>query len=374
MVGAQGGQVIQPRSFLNKIETYKPGKPIEEVARELKLKGEIIKLASNENPLGTSPLALIALRNALKESSLYPDDSCFYLKKKLAERLGVESENLVIGNGSVEILPMITLAYLGPEQSAVGSEGAFIWFKIAVGIAGGELLEVPMKNYTHDLRAMLGAVKDTTQLIYIANANNPTGTMVGRDEVEDFFQMVPDNILTVMDEAYYEYIDDPRFPDSLKWLKQRKNIIILRTFSKIYGLAGNRLGYGIAHKDVISSLSKLRISFNANRLSQVAGIAALDDHSHIKKGKAVNEAGKEYLYDAYEKLGLFYIPTSGNFIFVDFARDSRIVFDALLRKGIITRTIKEYGFPNALRITIGTEEQNHKLIRALKHVLSIPIR
>lgn len=361
--------MIQPRDFLKKIETYKPGKPVEEVARELKLKGEIIKLASNENPLGTSPLALKALRNALKESFYYPDDNCFYLKKKLAERFGVEPENLIIGNGSVEILPMITQAYLGPGQSAVGSRGAFIWFKIAVAIADGELLEVPLTYFTHNLRAMLGAVQETTRLIYIANPNNPTGTMVSRDEVEDFFRRVPDHILTIMDEAYFEYIDDPRYPYSLKLFKERKNIIILRTFSKIYGLAGNRLGYGIAPKDVICSLSKVRISFNANRLSQIAGIAALDDYAHVKKGKAVNEAGKEYLYDAYKKLGLFHIPTFGNFIFVDFARDSRIVFEALQRKGIITRTIKEYGFPHALRITIGTEEQNRKLVRALKQVL-----
>jgi len=361
--------VIESRGYLGKISPYKPGKSIEEVARELKLKGEIIKLASNENPLGASPLALQALRKALKESYLYPDDNCFYLRKKIAEKLTVEPENIFVGNGSVELLPLSTLAYLGPEHNAIGSEGAFIWFKIAANIAAGELIETPMKNFTHDLQAMLKAIKKNTRLIYIANPNNPTGTIVTKKEVEDFFQKVPDDILVIMDEAYYEYIDNPNYPDSFKYLKEGKNILILRTFSKIYGLAGVRLGYGIAQKEIIASLAKLRISFNVNRLSQIAGMAALDDHEHMKKSKAVNDAGKEYLYEAYKKLGLFYLPTYGNFIFVDFARDSQIIFEALQKKGIITRTIKEYGFPNALRITIGTEEQNRKLIRALEEIL-----
>lgn len=361
--------MIQSRDFLKAISPYKPGRPIEEVARELKLKGEIIKLASNENPLGTSPLALQALRKALKQSYLYPDDNCYYFRKKLAERWSVEPGNIFVGNGSVEILPLATLAYLDPEHSAVGSEGAFIWFKIAARIAAAELIEVPLRNHAHDLQAMLKAVKPNTRMIYIANPNNPTGTIVDRAEVEDFFRRVPDDILVIMDEAYIEYITDPRFPDSFKYLRDGKNILILRTFSKIYGLAGARLGYGIAPKEIIASLAKLRVSFNVNRLSQVAGLAALDDDKHVLRGRAVNDAGKDYLYEAYRKMGLFYLPTFANFIFVDFARDSRIVFEALQKKGIITRTIQEYGFPQALRITIGTEDQNRKLIRALKSVL-----
>jgi histidinol-phosphate aminotransferase len=361
--------VIQSRDFLKKINPYKPGKPIEEVARKLNLQGEIIKLASNENPLGPSPLALQALSKTLGESYLYPDDSCFYFRKKLAERLRVEPENVFVGNGSVEILPLLTLAYLGPGHSAIGSESAFIWFKIAVHISAGELIEVPMKNHTHDLRAMLGAVRQDTRLLYIANPNNPTGTIVTRAEVEDFFRKVPDDVLVIMDEAYFEYIDDPVYPDSFKYLRERKNILILRTFSKIYGLAGVRLGYGVASQEIIASLARLHVSFNVNRLSQMAGIAALDDHEHVRKGKAVNDAGKEYLYAAYKKLDLFYLPTHANFIFVNFPKDSQIIFEALQRKGIITRTIKEYGFPNALRITIGTKEQNRKLIKALEEIL-----
>ncbi|MDH7512101.1 MAG: histidinol-phosphate transaminase [Clostridiales bacterium] len=361
--------MIQPRDFLKKISPYKPGKPVEQVARELRLKGEIIKLASNENPLGPSPLATRAIRRALKEANLYPDDNCYYFKEKLAGRLGLEPENLFVANGSVEILPLAALAYLDPEHSAIVSEGAFIWFKIAVRIADGELIEVPMKNHTHDLKRMLKAIKKNTRLVYIANPNNPTGTMVTKDAADEFFKKIPDDILVIMDEAYYDYIDDPEYPDSFTYLRQGKNIVILRTFSKIYGLAGVRLGYGISSKETIANLAKLRISFNVNRLSQVAGMAALDDADHIKKGKAVNDAGKKYLYDAYEKLGLFYLPTYANFIFVDFGRDSQVVFEALQKHGVITRTIKEYGFPHALRITIGTEEQNRKLINVLKKVL-----
>lgn len=361
--------MIEARDFVERIRPYKPGKPIEEVVRELKLKGEIVKLASNENPLGTSPLALRAMKKALKESFLYPDDNCFYLRKTLAKKFDVDQENIIVGNGSVEILPLITLAYLGPDHSAIVSKGSFIWYKIAVNIAAGELIEVPLKNYAHDLKEMLKAIKNNTKLIFIDNPINPTGTAVTRDELEEFLRQVQDNIIIIIDEAYSEYIDDPNYPHSFDYFSGGKNIIILRTFSKIYGLAGARLGYGIAKREVVSNLMKLRISFNVNRISQIAGIAALDDHEHVKMGCNLNKAGKEYLYDAYKKLGLFYIPSYGNFIFVDFNKDSRVVFEALQKKGIITRTIKEYGFPNALRITIGTEKQNRRLIKTLKKIL-----
>src|SRR3972149_1057504 len=283
--------MTEPRDFLKKISPYKPGRPIEEVARVFGLKGEIIKLASNENPMGPSPMAVQALKNALVESNLYPDDSCFHLKKKLAERMGVEPGNIFVGNGSVEILPLIPLAYLGPEHSAVASQSAFIWFKIAAQIAAGELVEVPMKDYRHDLKAMLKAITNNTRLVFIANPNNPTGTIVTRAEVEDFFKNVPEDVLVVMDEAYFEYIDDPDYPESLRYLREGRNILILRTFSKVYGLAGVRLGYGMAPPEVIASLSKLRISFSVNLLSPVAGMAALDDHTHVEKSRATNAAG-----------------------------------------------------------------------------------
>ncbi len=361
--------MIKPKEFIEKIRPYKPGKPIEEVVRELNLKCKVIKLASNENPLGTSPLAIKAMRKALKETFLYPDDNCFYLKNVLSKKLSVSPEEIIVGNGSVEIIPLIALAYLGPEDSAIVGKGAFIWYKIAVNIAGAQLIETPMNNYRHDLKKMFKAIQKNTKLIFIDNPNNPTGTIVSKKELEEFLNQIPDNILVVMDEAYREYIDDPDYPNSIDIFKKKKNILILRTFSKIYGLAGIRLGYGLAQKEIITNLMKLRINFNVNRVSQAGGIAALDDDEFVKKSKLVNNAGKEFLYHSYKKLGLFYIPTHGNFIFVDFPKDSQIIYEALLKQGIITRTIKEYGFPNALRITIGTEKQNHRLINALKKIL-----
>ncbi|MEW6685526.1 MAG: histidinol-phosphate transaminase [Candidatus Edwardsbacteria bacterium] len=361
---------VKSREHIKEIKTYKPGKPIEEVIRELGLKGEVVKLASNENPLGISPLALKAIKRALKEFYLYPDDNCFYLRKALAQKFSVSEEEIIIGNGSVEILPLVTLAYLNPEENAVISQSAFIWYKIAVNIVGGKLIEVPMKDYTHDLETMAEAITPQTKLVFIANPNNPTGTIVTKEEVERFMNRIPENILVVMDEAYYEYIKDPSFPDSFKYLKEGKNILILRTYSKIYGMAGIRLGYGFTKKEIVSNLMKVRISFNANRISQVAGIAALEDIEHIQKSIVLNEEGKHFLCEAYKKLGLFFLPTFGNFIFVDFNQDSQKIFEGLQREGVITRTIKEYGFPDALRITIGTEEQNKKLIRAIEKILS----
>ncbi len=360
-----------PKSNLAAISTYKPGRPIEEVIRELKLRGEVIKLASNENPIGPSPMAVRAIRKTLHESQLYPDDNCYYLKQKLARRHQVSEEELVIGNGSVEILPWITIAYLNPDDNAVVSRGAFIWFKIAIGQSGGQMIEVPMRNDTHDLEAMGRVINENTKIVFIANPNNPTGTIVTKDEVEQFMGRIPPHVLVVMDEAYYEYIKAEDYPDSFKYFRAGRNIIILRTFSKIYGLAGVRLGYAITRKEIAQNLMKLRISFNVNRLSQAAGLAALDDVRHVKRSIEVNEAGKKFLYQALDKLGVRFLPSYANFIFVDFNRDSQDIFVGLERRGVIARTIKEYGFPTALRITIGTEVQNRKLIRAIKAVLSV---
>lgn len=360
---------LTPKANLSGIQTYKPGRPIEEVVRELGLRGEVIKLASNENPIGPSPRAVRAMRQALAETQLYPDDNCYYLKRKLAQHHAVALEELVIGNGTVEILPWITLAYVNPDDNVVVSKGAFIWFKIAVGQSGGTLVETPMRDGTHDLDAMATAIDGKTRVVFVANPNNPTGTIVTRDEVERFMARVPPHVLVVMDEAYYEYLRSAEYPDSFKYFRAGRNIVILRTFSKIHGLAGIRLGYAITQQPIAQNLMKMRISFNVNRLAQVAGIAALDDSRHVNRSVAVNEVGKIYLYDAFDKLGLSFLPTYTNFIFVDFKRDSHKIFTGLQRRGVIARTIKEYGFPTALRITIGTEKQNQKLVRAIKAVL-----
>lgn len=351
------------------IKPYKPGKPIEEVIRELRLRGEVIKLASNENPLGPSPKALTAMRRAIDEMHLYPDDNCFYLKHRLAERFGVSPDEIILGAGSVEIILMAALAYLGPSQSAVMSDGAFIMYRIATQIAGGQIIATPMRNYAHDLEAMAAAIRSDTRLVYIANPNNPTGTIVRNREFARFMARVPDSILVVLDEAYREYIDDPEYPDAFEYLRKGRSIMILRTFSKIYGLAGLRIGYGFAPRAIMSDVAKMRLPFNISRIGQVAALAALDDERHVRRSAEENRAGKEYLYSAFQKLGLQFVPSYGNFILVEFGRDALPVFEQLQRRGVIVRPVREYGFPNALRISIGTERQNRRLIRTLRAVL-----
>lgn len=359
--------VVKPN--LAGIKPYKPGKPIEEVVRELKLRGEVIKLASNENPLGPSPRAVTAMRQALKGMQLYPDDNCFYLKHRLAEKFGCHDDQIILGNGSVEIILFAALAYLSPAEAAVMSDGAFCMYRIATQVVGGQIISVPMRNYTHDLEAMAAAITPDTRLVYIANPNNPTGTMVRKPELDRFMSRVPDTVLVIVDEAYGEYISDPDYPDSFEYLRQGRNIMIVRTFSKIFGLAGLRIGYGFTLPEILADVSKMRLPFNVSRIGQIGALAALDDVAHIRRSKRVNDAGKALLYDEFRKLGLDYIPSSANFVMVDFARDAMPVFESLQRKGVIARPIREYGFPNALRISIGTELQNRKLLRALKTIL-----
>jgi histidinol-phosphate aminotransferase len=358
------------RSSLAGIKPYKPGKPIEEVVRELKLRGEVIKLASNENPIGPSPKAVAAMRRALGAMQLYPDDNCFYLKQRLAAKFGVSDDSILMGNGSVEIILFAALAYLSPAEAAVMSDGAFIMYRIATQIVGGQIVATPMKEHTHDLDAMAAAIAPNTRLVYIANPNNPTGTIVKRDEFARFMSRIPESVLVVVDEAYREYITDPEYPDSFEHLRAGRSIMILRTFSKIYGLAGLRVGYAFSRPDLLQAVAKMRLPFNVSRIGQLAALAALADDAHVKRSVRANDDGKAYLYDAFRKLGLDYIPSYANFIMVDFGRDALETFDRLQRKGVIARPIREYGFPNALRVTIGTEPQNRKLVRALRSVLA----
>lgn len=351
------------------IKPYKPGKPIEEVVRELKLRGEVIKLASNENPLGPSPRAVAAMRLALKGMQLYPDDSCFYLKQRLARKFGCSGDQIIMGNGSVEVILFAAMAYLSPAESAVMSDGAFCMYRIATQVVGGQVISVPMKNYTHDLEAMAAAITPSTRLVFIANPNNPTGTVLRKPEFDRFMSRVPDTALVIVDEAYREYISDPDYPDSFEYLRQGRNIVILRTFSKIFGLAGLRIGYGFSRPELLAEIAKMRLPFNVSRIGQIGALAALDDDAHIRRSRRANDEGKALLYDEFRKLGLNYIPSSANFVMVDFGRDAQSVFESLQRKGVIARSIREYGFPNALRISIGTEPQNRKFVRALKAIL-----
>lgn len=359
-----------PRPNLANVKPYTPGKPIEELIRELKLRGEVIKLASNENPLGTSPKALTALKKFNTESYLYPDDSCFYLRQAIAKKFKVDMEWVMAAAGSVELIYLACLAYLRPEDELMMSEHSFIIAKIGASVMDSKVREIPLKDdYSHDLKRILSSITPATKVIYLDNPINPLGTIVKKRELDEFIEQVPENILVVVDEAYYEYIIAKDYPDSFKYLKHDKNVMILRTFSKIYGLAGLRLGYGFAKPEIIGNLQKVRYPFNVNRLIQFAGIAALKDVRHTQRSRKVNEAGKKYLYEELKKLKLFFLPTYANFVFVSFVEDSHIIYEKLLRLGVIARPVKQYGFPNALRITIGTPAQNKKLIAALKQVV-----
>jgi len=361
--------IPQARKNIQEISPYIPGKPIEEVRRELKLRGEIVKLASNENPLGPSPLAVAALRKGIKDAHLYPDDNCYYLSKTLAAHLGVAEDQLIFGNGSVDIIDFITKSFVAPGDHVVLAAGAFIMYAIAAKMADARVTAVPLKDYAHDLDAMAAAVTPQTKVVFIANPNNPTGTMVDAAQVKSFLRKLPTSCVVVFDEAYSEYIARPDFPDSLALLRDHPNIIILHTFSKIYGLAGLRVGYGIGHPELIATIRKVRLPFNVGLLSQLACQAAIGDRRHVARSKAMNSAGKKYLYRQFAAMGMTYVPSEGNFILIDPKVDSMPVFNALQKRGVIVRPVKNYGFPTQLRVTVGTPAQNKKLIAGLRRVL-----
>ena len=359
----------QARPNIQGISPYIPGKPIEEVRRELGIRGQIIKLASNENPLGPSPLAVKALRKSLKQINLYPDDGCFALGQKLAAKLGVNEDQLIFGNGSVDVIEFITKTFVAHGDHVVIAEGAFIMYKIAAKMADASPSLIPLKNYVHDLEAMAAALTPQTKVVYIANPNNPTGTMLTEAQVKAFMQKVPESCVVVFDEAYSEYIDRPDFPDTIKLLKDWPNAIVLHTFSKIYGLAGVRVGYGVGSPELIAQIRKVRLPFNISLSGQAACLAALDDSKHLARSKKLNSEGKEFLYKQFQALGIAYVPSEGNFILIDPKVDSMPVFSALQQLGVIVRPVKNYGYQTELRVTIGTARQNRKLIRCLKQVL-----
>lgn len=356
--------------FLKTLPTYQPGRPIEEVARELNLPVDsIIKVASNENPFGPSPLAMAAMQKAIPSVNLYPDGNAFYLKQKLAAKLGVEPANLVLGNGSNEIIEFVGHALLGSATDIVVSQYCFAIYPIVAKMFGANVVTVPAKKYGHDLPAMLRAITSRTRIVFVANPNNPTGTLASREELIKFVNEVPDNVLLVMDEAYIEFLEDPVDLIPLIRLGTRKNLILLRTFSKIYGLAGLRIGYGIGNSELISALEKIRQPFNANLLAQTAALAALDDDDHVRKTRANNFAGLEFFAQALRELKLEYVPSSANFILVRVGNGAK-VFDAMQKLGVITRPMGGYQLPEWIRISIGTRQENERCLSALKKALS----
>ena len=356
---------LSKRSTLEKITPYTPGKPIEEVKRELGIE-KVTKMASNENPLGPSPRAMEALREHLPSINIYPDGNAYNLKQGLMEYLDVKDTNILVGNGADELITLAAKTYLNPGDEIIMAQPSFGQYQFAALVMDAEPKGVVTKDYRHDLPAMLDAVTDKTRMIFICNPNNPTGTIVTHQELEDFFSRLPEGILVVIDEAYYEFATDPSYPRTLEFLKNGHDILILRTFSKIYGLAGLRIGYGLSKEKIVNDINTVRQPFNANAAGQIAAAAALQDKEYVEKVRRVNEEGKKYLEEELEKMGLFFLPTQANFMFIDMGVDSRDLFQRMLRKGVIVRTGDIFGYPNFIRLTIGTQEQNQRFIEALK--------
>lgn len=357
-----------PKPQIESIQPYQGGKPIEEVERELGI-SDVIKLASNENPLGPSRLALHAIERTLNNINLYPDGNSFYLKNDLAEHVGFDPENLILGNGSNEVLQMIGETFISPGDEAIYSESAFVVYMLVAKVCNAVSVVTPMKNFTHDLEAMADKITDKTKVIFIANPNNPTGTMNNSSEVEVLMNRIPEKVLVAFDEAYFEYVERDDYPNMLKYVKEGRNVIVLRTFSKIYGLAGLRIGYGIANKKIVALMNRVRQPFNCNSLAQAAARASLKDRDHVIRSQKTNSEGKKYLYSALKESGIDYVPTEGNFILINLNRPGHEVYQSLLHKGVIVRPVAGYGFPNSIRATIGTMEQNRRFIRALKEVM-----
>ncbi|MCX7823952.1 MAG: histidinol-phosphate transaminase [Verrucomicrobiae bacterium] len=352
------------------LPVYEPGRPIEEVARELGLRPDaVIKLASNENPLGPSPKAVAAMRRALKNVHLYPDGGGFYLRQGLAEHLGVGMDNIVLGNGSNEIIELLFHAFVAPGDEVIYSERAFAIYMLCAGLFRAKPVAVPMKGHTHDLDAMLAACNGRTKLVFVANPNNPTGTRVANDALCRFLDHVPQHSIVAVDEAYFEFLDDP--PDTLRFITRKRapNIILMRTFSKIVGLAGLRVGYGIAGKEMVALLNRVRQPFNVNAVAQAGALAALDDRAHIERTRQSNRRGRAYLEAEFNKLRLEFIPSAANFICVRVG-DGAKLFVALQKRGVIVRPMAGYAMPEWVRVTVGTMPENRRLVRELKRVLA----
>ena len=351
------------------ITPYIPGKPIEETKRELRLK-EVIKLASNENPMGSSPKAVKAIGKSLSNINRYPDGTGFYLKRKIAKHLSLKPANIVLGNGSDELIDVIIKTFVEKDENVVTSDVTFLEYEIISKVNGRQVITTPLKYFKYDLEAIKKKIDKKTKLIFIANPNNPTGTYVNKYELNDFMKDLPDNIVLVLDEAYDTFIDVDDFPNSLDYL-EKKNVIILKTFSKAYGLAGLRIGYAVARGEFSTFMERVRQPFNVNSLAQVAAIAALDDKEFLAKTKKAVLEGKNYLYQALSSLGLAYLPSVANFILVDVRRDCLAVFKDMLKYGVIVRDMRQYNLKNFIRVTIGTRRENEKFIKILRKVLGV---
>lgn len=349
------------------LSPYQPGKPIEELEREYGVSGAI-KLASNENPLGPNPRALAAARDALTNIHRYPDGSGFALKKALAKKHGVRPDSITLGNGSSDILEFLARAFVQPENEVIFSEHAFALYPIVTRAVGAKAVVTKAKDWGHDLAAMRQAVNVRTRLIFIANPNNPTGTWLKSGELEEFISGLPAHVLTAVDAAYFEYAGEREYPDTIAWVAKYPNLVTTRTFSKAYGLAGLRVGYGISSPAVAEVLNRVRPPFNVNSVALAAAAAALEDEAHVERAVQNNRDGMRQLSEAFAEMGLAHIPSAGNFICVDFRKPAEAVNEALMRQGVIVRSVAEYGMPNHLRVTVGLPEENARFIEALKKI------
>jgi histidinol-phosphate aminotransferase len=359
-------------SWSTRIRPYPPGKPVEEVERELGRTA--IKLASNENPLGPSPKAQEAIRNYLDRVHFYPDGSGYYLRQKLAAIHGLDMNQIILGAGSTDLIELVAKTFLTAGDEAITSESAFYMYRLAIEDMGAGLVLTPMRDKTFDLAAIAHAVTHRTKLVYLGNPNNPTGTMFTAHDLDRLLDALPPRVLVILDEAYYEYVERPDYSHSVDYVRAGRNILVLRTFSKVHGLAGIRLGYGMAHPELIENLHRIRSPFNANSLAQAAGMAALDDREHIARSVESNHREMKFVTEELTLMGVRYTPSVGNFLLVDTGRDCEEDFVRLLHEGVIVRPMKIYGFPTSQRVTIGRHEDNEIFLKALHRVMTAPAR
>ena len=360
---------VKPQSGLDPIKAYVPGKPIEEVQREYGLE-DVIKLASNENPMGPSMKAVSAMRDALNQLNFYPDGQSYALRTALAQRVGVKPAQIVVGNGVDGVIMQTCMAYLDQDDEVIVSQSSFPVYDIFTHVMRARLVKTPLKQYGLDLDAMAEAITPKTKLIFVCNPNNPTGTIVTASEVEAFMPRVPDHVLIIFDEAYYEYVDSDEYPDAMRYIHEgQKNVLVMRTYSKIYGLAGIRLGYGIGDPELLAPLSKIKEPFCVNSLAQVAGVAALEDEECLEASIQHNCEARQYIYQEFDRLGLFYIKSHTNFVMVKIGPQACDIGQELLKRGVIIRPCDGYDLPEFLRITLGTPDQNARLVAALEQVL-----
>jgi histidinol-phosphate aminotransferase len=353
--------------FVCDLIAYEPGKPIEETARELGLRAEdIVKVASNENPLGPSPLAKEAMRKALEDSHIYPDGGGWKLRSAIAQRFDMELSNVVLGNGSNEIIELLCHSFLNPKAELIAAKHAFVVYKLMATLFGAKYVEVPDPGFVHDLEGMADAITPDTRLLFIANPNNPTGTMVGQEALDRFMARVPEHVVVCFDEAYHEFLDDA--PDVLKYVREGRNVAVLRTCSKIHGLAALRIGYGLCSKGVAEILQKARQPFNTNAIAQAGALAALEDESHMAKTKAINKEGLAFYEAAFRERGLEFVPSVANFILVKVGEGDR-VFRDMLKQGVIIRAMSSYKLPEWVRISVGTPAQNVRCLEVLDAVI-----